>query len=176
MLLTVFFFKIFDENFPTPLPNNWRHDLACRWNGIRLFWSPFYLFSPLFWLLFCLGCELMDEYCFVVAKNSIETTSRHCFCLTVNKRGTLFAHSFLTYKFSENMQCIAFFEMPSMSASSHTFSRRSCSTAWWNFITLSGVITPLYHWNAHFCTSYGFDWTLQPNIILLSTKESTHRD
>jgi len=52
-----------------------------------------------------------------IAKHSIETSSRRCFCSIVSKRGTHLAHSCLISKFSANMRCTALFEMFTMSAS-----------------------------------------------------------
>ena len=76
-----------------------------------------------------------------IAKHSIERSSRRCFCYIVSKGDTHLAHSFLISKLSENMQCPAPFEMPTMSASSHTFSRRSSNSILWIFFTISVVVT-----------------------------------
>ena len=81
----------------------------------------------------------MDPSC--IAKHSIETSSRRCFCFIVSKRDTYLAHSFLMRRFSVNMRCIALFEMPTMSASSRTFSQRSSNTILWIFLTISVVVT-----------------------------------
>ena len=47
-----------------------------------------------------------------IAKHSIETSSRRCFCSIVSKRGTHLAHSYFMSKFLINMRCTTLFEMP----------------------------------------------------------------
>ena len=73
-----------------------------------------------------------------IAKYLIKTFSRHCLCSLVRKHGDYLVHSFLMSKFPFNMRCTALFDMPTMSASSHTFSRRSSSTILWIFFTSLG--------------------------------------
>ena len=75
------------------------------------------------------------------AKDSIETASRRCFCSIERKRGTHLAQSFLMIKFVVGMRCTALFEMPTMSGSSRTFSRRSSNMILWIFFTISVVVT-----------------------------------
>ena len=76
-----------------------------------------------------------------IAKHSIETSLRRCFCSIVSKRGIYFEHSFFMSKFSVNMQCTALFEMPIISASSRTFIRRSSNNILWIFITILVAVT-----------------------------------
>ena len=137
------------------IPKYWCHDLTSRWDCLRLLWSWFSPFSPLFWLFFVSGVKWLAHISSMVmnrrkksalllwniAKHSIETSSRRCFCSIVSKRGTHLVHSFLMFKFSVNMRCIALFEMPTISASPRTFSRRSSNTILWIFFTFSVVVT-----------------------------------
>jgi uncharacterized membrane protein len=39
------------------------------------------------------------------------------------------------------MRCVAFFEMPIMSATSRNFNRRLSNTIFWIYFTISGVVT-----------------------------------
>lgn len=110
--------------------------------------EPVFLLSALFWLFSCLGCKVVDrcviydyemarKFCLLLwnfAKHSIAICSRHCFYLSVSKR-------FFMSEFSDNMRCTAVFEIPTMSPSSCTFSRRSSSAAFWIVCTTSGVVT-----------------------------------
>ena len=91
-----------------------------------------------------------------IAKHSIETSSRRCYCSIVSKRGTHLVHSFLMSKFSVNMRWTTFFEMPTMSASSCTFNRRSSNNILWIFYIICVVVTSFgrslrYPW-------YCFEW------------------
>ena len=72
-----------------------------------------------------------------LTKRSNETSSRCCFCSIVSKRGSHLSYSFLTSEFLVDMRCTALLEMPTMSASSRTFSR----TISWVFFTISGGVT-----------------------------------
>lgn len=64
-----------------------------------------------------------------LAKHSIETSLWHCFCSSLSKCSTHLAHNFLMFKFLNNMRCATLFEIPKMSISSCTFSRRLSTTA-----------------------------------------------
>ena len=113
-----------NENYFTCIPKIWCHDLASRWNCLRLLCNRFSPLSPFFWLFLRLRCEVIDP-CFLtivmnrrkksalllwnIAKHSIETSSRRCFCSIVSKRSTLLVHSFLVFKFSVNMRYTALF-------------------------------------------------------------------
>ena len=71
-------------------------------------------------------------YCCETSLNTQLKHSHDCFCSIVRKRGTHLEHSFpIIIRFT------ALFEMPTMSASSHTFSRRSSNTILWIFFTFS---------------------------------------
>ena len=63
------------------------------------------------------------------------------FCSSVSKHGTHLAHSFLMSKFSVDIRRTALFEMPTMSATSHSFSPRSSNTILWIFFTIPVVAT-----------------------------------
>ena len=82
------------------------------------------MFHPELWI----NAKNRLDCCEIIVKHSIETSSRRCIESIVSKRGTHFAHSFLMSKFSVNMQCTAFLEMPTLSDSSRTFRRRSSNT------------------------------------------------
>ena len=116
------FFFLFQDNqselFHVHL-KNWCYDFSSRWNCLRLLRSRFSPFGALFWLFLRLRCEVIDP-CFIhgyestqkpalllwnIAKHSIETSSRRCFCSIVSKRGIQLAHSFLMTKFLFNMRC-----------------------------------------------------------------------
>ena len=130
--------------------------LARRRNCLRLIWSLFSPFSPLFWLFLRLMCEVIDP-CFIHGYESTENigfiTVKHRQTLDWNIPTTLFLfHCELTrhpscaqlshvYKFSVNMRCTALFVMPTMSASWRTFSLRSYNTILWIFFTISVVVT-----------------------------------
>ncbi|GFX58261.1 hypothetical protein TNCV_4050191 [Trichonephila clavipes] len=61
--------------------------------------------------------------------------------------------------------------MPTMSASSPTFSQRLSNTALWIFFTISGVVTSFgRHCDARRGSSYGIVLTLLPNILLFHIK------
>lgn len=154
-----FFLKIGNENYETLIPKNWRHDLACRWMCLCLFWGRFSPLSLLVWLFFHLRCELIDP-CFIhgyaltknlplllwnFVKHSIETFTQHCFGSPVNNRGIHLAQRFPMPKFAFNVQYAAFFEILTMFVSSRTFSRRLCNTVLWIFFVISGVFT-LFGW------------------------------
>ena len=110
---------------------------------------------PLFWLFLRLGYEVMDPsfihgyeatqiISFIVVKHRRIfdwNISRRSFCSIVCKCGTHLAHSFLMSKFSVNMRYTALFEMPTMSASSCTFSPRLSNTILLIFSTISVVVT-----------------------------------
>ena len=139
------------------MPKNWCYDLASRWNCLRLLWRRFSPFSISFWLLFVSSVEWWTHVSSMVmnrrkkstlllwniTKYSIETSSRRCFCTTLSKYDIHLVHRFLMYKFSVNMRCTVLFEMPTMSASSRTFSRRSSNTILRIFFTISVVVTSL---------------------------------
>ena len=93
------------------------------------------------WINYLKFLFLLKRNGFFIVSHSIETSSRRSFFFFVSKRGTHFAHSFLMSKFSVNMRCTAHFQMPTMSASSCTFSRRSSNTILWIFFTISVVVT-----------------------------------
>ena len=76
-----------------------------------------------------------------ISKHSIETSSRHCFCSIVSKRGIHLAHTFLMSKFSGNMRFTALFEINIMSARSHTFSRQPFNNILWIFFVIFVVVT-----------------------------------
>ena len=72
-----------------------------------------------------------------LTKRSTETSSPCCFCSIVIKRGSHLAYSFLMSEFLVDMRCTVLPEMPTMSASSRTFSL----TISWAFFTTSGGVT-----------------------------------
>ena len=126
------------------ISKNWRHDLASRWNCLRLLWSSFFPFSPLFRLFFRLLCEVIHPWLWIDAllyqkhrQTRVKTSPRRCFCSTVCKRCTHLAHSFLISKFSFNMWRRTLFKMPSK----YAFNWRSFNTILWIFFTISGVVT-----------------------------------
>ena len=82
-----------------------------------------------------------------VAKHSIGTFSRRCFCYIVSKCGKHLAHSLLMSKFSVNMQCTALFKMPTMFSSGHNvqvYSSIVCSFCTFNFVD---IYFCMYFWN-----------------------------
>ena len=130
-----------------------------KWPGIifvdengHLWFSPF---SPLFWLFLSLRLKwwihvspmVIDRrkksalLLWNIAKHSVETSSRCCFCSIVSKHGTHLAYSFLMSNFSVNIRCTGLFEIPTMSASPRTFSRQSSHTILWIFFTICVMVT-----------------------------------
>lgn len=93
-------------------------------------WSV--MFQPWLWI------EAKTWLC--CAKHSIETSSQCCFCYIVSKHGTHVIHSFVTSKFSINMQCTILLDMSTMSVSSGTFSRRLSNIILWVFLTISILV------------------------------------
>ena len=69
-----------------------------------------------------------------IAKHSIETSLRRCFCSIVSKRGTHLAYSSLMFEFSVNIQCKALFKIRTISVSSRTFSGQSSNTSSWQLV------------------------------------------
>ena len=137
-------------------PKNWHNDLASRWNSLRLLWSRFFPFSTLFWLFFRLRWEVLDS-CFI---HGYESTQKLGFIVATHRqtlewniitlslfrceeqRYSSWAQPFHVQIFSQYAMR-AFFEMPTISASSGTFSWRSSNTILWFFFTNSGVVTHL---------------------------------
>ena len=74
------------------------------------------------------GYETTQKLGFIAVKHLYCNILTTLLCSIVNKRGSQLAHSILMSKFSVNMQCKTLFEMPTMSASWRTFSRRSSNT------------------------------------------------
>ena len=52
-------------------PKNYSYHFSGRLCGLRLLWSWFIRWSPLFWLFFRLGCEVMNS-CFVHSNESTQ--------------------------------------------------------------------------------------------------------
>lgn len=147
------FLKIVNENntirIPkktTPWPCLWMKWSSASLNRLSLLSSWFDRFSSRVWNdtpIFhpWVRRKYSALYQWNFAKNSSETSSRHCFCSNVSRYDTYFAHSFLISKFSVNMRCTISFEMSVISANSQTFSRLSSSTVLWMFCTIFEVVT-----------------------------------
>lgn len=107
--------------------------LASRWNCLRFLWSRFSPCCPLFWLwlLFRLRCEWWTHHPW-----GYKSTQKLGFIAVKHRQTAMFLfhceHSCLMSKFSVNM--------PTTSATSRTFSRRSSSTILWIFFTISGAV------------------------------------
>lgn len=74
-------------------------------------------------------------------RHSIETNSKRCFISIVKKSEILLIQNFLMSKYSVNMRRTALFEMPTISASSRSFSRRSSNIILWIFCIIYSVVT-----------------------------------
>lgn len=136
------------------IPKNRRHDLAYRWNCLRLLGSRSFLLRPLFWLSFVLG----DRPMFYPSLWS-GAKILLCYCVTDTVFAPVWANAapILHTNFScPNFQitCYALYEMSTVSASSRTMDHPVCFVDFFQHFWSHHQHPFFYHCGARFGSSY----------------------